>query len=334
MEVKKVEKTSRWTSLRVQLVVGFTLLFSVVFAAAFYWFYQFATDMALRRIATDLTARLNGAAAGINGDDLVALSQQGQASSDGYYSDDPRFMPLLNWLDTVHQVEPLAWPYLYVRKPGSTADLLFVIDLNAKYDRSKAAHFNEAYTPITPYPLRGFTELAINLTPYTDKWGRWVSGYMPLKNAQGQPVAAIGMDFRADYLDEVQRAILNQVVVAFVVTYLALLVLVWLVSVVLTAPITQLTGVAELIGEGKYAEALAAMPRRLLRDEITLLGRVFQIMVDKVYQREQTLLRQVSELKIEIDEVKRQKQVSEIVESDFFQALQTKAREMRRRRGA
>jgi methyl-accepting chemotaxis protein len=243
-------------------------------------------------------------------------------------------MPLLNWLDTVHQIEPLAWPYLYVRKPGSTSDILFVVDLNAKYDRSKASKFNEAYTPITPYPMRGFTELAINMTPYTDKWGRWVSGYMPLKNAQGQPVAAIGMDFRADYIDQVQRAILDRVVVAFAVTYLALLVLVWLVSIVLTAPITQLTGVAELIGEGKYAEALAAMPRRLLRDEISMLAHVFEIMVDKVYQREQTLLRQVSELKIEIDEVKRQKQVSEIVDSDFFQTLQMKAREMRRRRTA
>ena len=54
-------------------------------------------------------------------------------------------------------------------------------------------------------------------------------------------------------------------------------------------------------------------------------------MVGKVYQREQTLRRQVEELKIEIDEVKRKKQVSEIVESDFFQDLQAKARRMRSR---
>jgi len=41
----------------------------------------------------------------------------------------------------------------------------------------------------------------------------------------------------------------------------------------------------------------------------------------------------VRKLKIEVDEVKRTKQVSEIVESDFFQDLQAKARSMRSRRG-
>ena len=40
---------------------------------------------------------------------------------------------------------------------------------------------------------------------------------------------------------------------------------------------------------------------------------------------------QVRELRIEIDEVKRKKQVSEIVESDFFQDLRAKARDMRSR---
>ena len=55
-------------------------------------------------------------------------------------------------------------------------------------------------------------------------------------------------------------------------------------------------------------------------------------MVDKVYQREQTLRKQVEELKIEIDEVRRRKDVVDIVETDFFRDLQSKAREMRERR--
>jgi hypothetical protein len=55
-------------------------------------------------------------------------------------------------------------------------------------------------------------------------------------------------------------------------------------------------------------------------------------MVSKVHQREQILRRQVEELKIEIDEAKRQKQVNEIVESDFFQNVQARAQAMRQRR--
>lgn len=53
----------------------------------------------------------------------------------------------------------------------------------------------------------------------------------------------------------------------------------------------------------------------------------------EAYIREQSLKQEIRQLKIEIDEVKRQKQVSEIVDSDFFQDLQAKARSMRKRGG-
>ncbi len=51
-----------------------------------------------------------------------------------------------------------------------------------------------------------------------------------------------------------------------------------------------------------------------------------------VREREETLKQQVAELKIEIDEVKRQQQVGEIVDTDFFLELQDKARSIRSRR--
>jgi hypothetical protein len=51
----------------------------------------------------------------------------------------------------------------------------------------------------------------------------------------------------------------------------------------------------------------------------------------EAYIREQSLKQEIKQLRIEIDEVKRQKQVEEIVETDFFQDLQAKAREIRRR---
>ena len=49
------------------------------------------------------------------------------------------------------------------------------------------------------------------------------------------------------------------------------------------------------------------------------------------YVREQGLRQEIQQLRIEIDETRRQHEVSEIVETDFFQALQAKARVMRQR---
>lgn len=52
----------------------------------------------------------------------------------------------------------------------------------------------------------------------------------------------------------------------------------------------------------------------------------------EAYIREQGLRREIQQLRIEIDEVKRQQEVKEIVETDFFQDLQTKADTIRKRR--
>lgn len=51
----------------------------------------------------------------------------------------------------------------------------------------------------------------------------------------------------------------------------------------------------------------------------------------EAYIREQSLRQEIQRLRIEIDEVKRQQQVEEIVETDFFQDLKVKAQAMRRR---
>lgn len=57
-------------------------------------------------------------------------------------------------------------------------------------------------------------------------------------------------------------------------------------------------------------------------DELGQLARVFQQSAKEVQQREATLQRQVSELKIEIDQVKRQREVSKITQSGYFQEVQ------------
>ncbi|MGH7788650.1 MAG: GAF domain-containing protein [Candidatus Binatia bacterium] len=51
----------------------------------------------------------------------------------------------------------------------------------------------------------------------------------------------------------------------------------------------------------------------------------------EVYLREDRLRREISDLHIQIDEVKRAKQVAEIADTDYFQTLQQRARRLRER---
>jgi hypothetical protein len=67
------------------------------------------------------------------------------------------------------------------------------------------------------------------------------------------------------------------------------------------------------------------------RDELGHLARVFQRMALEVYAREQRLRRELQQLRIEIDEVKKERQVAEITETEYFQGLRAKAQSFRAR---
>lgn len=325
-------RRGHYIGLRVKLWLGFTLLFTVVFAVAFYWFYNFATATAVQRIQEDLLSTLKAAAAGVPGDEFAAMAADAQPRADGY-TDDSRYWSHVAWLKSVHDIEPRAFIYTYVRGTAPN-EILFVGSNGAADTPPEGAKFREPAIPPEGSPiLLGFQDTVSkgDFAPYQDKWGRWVTAYTPILNSQGTAVGGLGIDFQADYVFEVQQGIRQRVVVAFAVTYAALFVMVYLISLTLTRPIVRLTHAAQRIAEGDYEQDLATSAPRF-PDEISSLAKVFALMANKVYQREQSLRRQVEELKIEIDEAKRHTQVSEIVESDFFQDLQARSRALRERK--
>ena len=326
--LRKVRKPL-FISLRTKLLFTFSMRFVTMFAVSFYWFYTYVTNLAMTRITTDLTNIVKTTADGIDGDELLALYREGSPNAAGF-SDDARYLDTLQWLDRIHKIDPRAWPYIYVQ--GATAnDIFFVVDLWARYEPSKSTKFREPYMSKGAM-LNGFKEFYLHADkPYTDNWGTWISAYAPVRNKQGEIVAAIGVDYEQSYVDQVQSDIRTTVGIGSIGVFIILVVLVFLISRALTQPIGRLTAAARQVGEGKYDQNIAHLSATKLRDEIVVLAEVFTSMAAKIYQREQSLIRKVEELKIEIDEAKRQKQVDEIVDSDFFQDLQAKAKLMRRK---
>jgi uncharacterized membrane protein/HAMP domain-containing protein len=110
----------------------------------------------------------------------------------------------------------------------------------------------------------------------------------------------------------------------------------------LSRPLLKLISAAALLDEGKLThEQAQELSKETAQgqeekqtaevDEIMRLSNVFYNMALQVLRREEQYREQIQQLRIEIDETKRQQQVSEIVDTDFFSELQAKAREMRRR---
>ena len=97
-----------------------------------------------------------------------------------------------------------------------------------------------------------------------------------------------------------------------------------------TGPVSRLTAAAAALeSQGFEPESLAEVTRR--PDELGHLARVFQHMAQEVYAREQRLRLQVQQLRIEIDEAKKVRQVAEITETDYFQDLRQRAQGLRAR---
>ena len=98
-------------------------------------------------------------------------------------------------------------------------------------------------------------------------------------------------------------------------------------------PLRQLTNAAQVVEQGEEFDPATTEAITSRSDELGQLARVFSKMAVEVQAREKKLKKQVEELRIEIDTVKRKKQVAEITETDFFRDLQAKAREQRAKRG-
>jgi methyl-accepting chemotaxis protein len=320
-------------SLRYKLVVGFFLVFSIPFAIAYYWFWHYSIDTAMSRIHDDLLSVLQGTIRGIDSVEFEALVKEGKPDASGVPSQDARYQRHQNWLIQVNWIQPKAYAvYSYIK--GDGPDEIKWIGDNYRYTLPDVAtKFMEPYTR-TPDSLimEGFVQDTVNMKIYEDPWGQHVSAYGPIKTPTGEIVGAVGIDFVASEVRTVQRDISRTVIISAIIAFISLFTVVYLMSSVLTEPIMKLTQAAQYVGEGDYSQDFSSMIHKRMHDEIDVLAHNFSVMVGKVYHREQTLRRQVEELKIEIDETKRSRQVEEIVDSDFFRDLQSRADRMRSRR--
>ena len=85
------------------------------------------------------------------------------------------------------------------------------------------------------------------------------------------------------------------------------------------------------VAKGEYEQPAGAGTR--YRDPtMATLAADFARMATQVRKREDALREEIAQLKIEIDETKRKKHVSEITESEFFQDIQARAKDLRQKR--
>ena len=153
----------------------------------------------------------------------------------------------------------------------------------------------------------------------------------------GQPIAAQIIYVPASDVIQNTQLWLNVVMVVVIVLFVVvMLVLRYLVRRMVVHPVETIAAAAQGVSAGNWspnATEVAALEQVAGRsDELGHTARVFQRMAQEVAARERQLKEQVRQLVIQIDEQKREHQVREITETDYFQDLQKKARTLRSNR--
>ncbi len=152
---------------------------------------------------------------------------------------------------------------------------------------------------------------------------------IPLDDGRGLEWRIVVVIPESDFMEPIyantRTTIFLSIGILVVVTVLGLGLARWIIQ-----PVFAVMDTAAAIEAGSFDDSsLDSIGKR--QDEFGKLARVFQNMAREVFAREQRLKQEVQKLRIEIDEVKRQQQVDEIVETDFFRDLEAKARTIRDR---
>ncbi len=337
------EGKKRFVSLRIKVWLAFILIFTPVFIASYIWFYLYTSAKVLDNISGNLLDTVNGTIAGINVDHFVTLIENERANNplcppeagsaeNGYYPyENELYMEHVTWLTTIGDLNPNARLYTYI-KGDAPGEVIGIGSSGALWDEPAGFPFCYRYISDGTKIYEGLSHRVDVWEPYEDPFGEWITTYQPIVDENGKIVGAVGVDILASYVAEVQQQIIRSGIFAFIVSYLLVFGLVYLMSGVVTQPLVVLAEVAGEIADGQYEQDLDGMRsgERWL-DELDILTNTFKVMIQKVAEREKTLRKRVKQLEIIVDNTKRETEVKQIVESDFFQDLQAKVKDMRKR---
>lgn len=307
-------------SIRMKILIVFMSLFTIALGALSFWFYQSATKKATEGLQQSLILSANTAAKLVNADEVMLVSNSEGEGVEAEYEH------LAAQLRIVQESNPKAADiYIMELSPDAENELLFVVDLEAGTET-----VGETYDVSgKPEMLEAFNGSVASPTLRKDEYGVWLSGFAPVKDAQGKSVAIVGVDMQAQDVIRAQGQVRTASIVTFLAAYAGVLVASILLSGTITRSLRKITGAAQSLEEGEPFEParLEAVERGV--DELAQLARVFGKMAVQIEAREKKLKQEVAQLRIEIDDVKRAKQVAEIADTEYFQSLQKKAREIR-----
>ncbi|WP_242523140.1 response regulator [Thiocystis minor] len=169
--------------------------------------------------------------------------------------------------------------YVYSLRHDPDSAIRFVVD--AEDDPADMVDLGTLYDDASELLRRNIATLEDTLVEsevYTDRWGTWLSGYAPIRTADGSRVGVLGADISVATLKSYERRVLGIALAVFAGTLPLILLGGWWMGRMIARPIVALNRGALRIAEGDLDVRLNIQRG----DEIGILGQSFDRMASEL----------------------------------------------------
>jgi class 3 adenylate cyclase len=194
-----VFRQARQFSLRSKIVFAMAIVAALVVAAILGTNFHFRRVQLLQEFQAFVRGAAGTTALALDGDEINAIRSPNDDVS-------PAFQKARSILDQARQVNRLAENEIYILRPVSLTipfETEFVVMLQKK--TFIGSRYNIAPENRIQFLEAWETKIPTSSDVYEDENGRWISGYAPILNRAGEPVAMIEADARISRFLERQR---------------------------------------------------------------------------------------------------------------------------------
>jgi HAMP domain-containing protein len=194
-----VFRQARQFSLRSKIVFAMAIVAALVVAAILGTNFHFRRVQLLQEFQAFVRGAAGTTALALDGDEINAIRSPNDDVS-------PAFQKARSILDQSRQVNRLAENEIYILRPVSLTipfETEFVVMLQKK--TFIGSRYNIAPENRIQFLEAWETKIPTSSDVYEDENGRWISGYAPILNRAGEPVAMIEADARISRFLERQR---------------------------------------------------------------------------------------------------------------------------------
>jgi HAMP domain-containing protein len=313
----------KYMSLRIKMLIVIVARITIVFVTIYLWMYHFFTQSSTQALNDNVQAILHSGSQALNGDHLAGL-----LSAPSIDTHDPRYQKINEWFIQARAFDVGANPYIYYLSPNGKLVVLadsYALDL----PRDSLAFAPGTQLDAAPDSIlwTGLKQPTTDLDIHDTRQGTAVSGAEPIMDSNGKVVAGLAVDAAPGPMAGGQLDARDHLLPLLGLVYLLLSGSVWFITGNLTRTLRELDVASKRVGEGDYSPV--DVQPGIFEDEITRLTATLNQMIEKVRGREEQLRKQVASLTIQVDQAKRRQSVDEVVSSDFFRDLKSKAKTMR-----